>query len=150
MSDSLYVALIGLCGVLLAGLVQWLVARLTIRNEAERLRNQLSAEFNYQQLSEWQTQFRQVMSELLAATDPEIRPIPDKHTIVPLVLRAQLMLNPELPSHVLTNSLINHLALSVCGWHGEPDSAAILRLHSELLDASRETMFRPRHLSADG
>lgn len=144
MPDTISVALIGLCGVILAAFVQWLVAHYTVRNEAERLHKQLSAEFSYQQLSEWQTQFRQIIADLLAATDPEVSPNPDKKRVTLLVLRAQLMLNPSLRSHATTNALINQLALKVTGWHGAPDLHAILGLHGKLLDASRIVMYRPR------
>lgn len=144
MPDTISVALIGLCGVILAAFVQWLVARYTIRNETERLHKQLVAEFTYQQLSEWQTQFRQVMADLLAATDPDGNPRPDKKRITPLVLRAQLMLDPSLQSHAIVNSLVNQLTLKVNGWHGDPNLHAILGLHGKLLEASREVMFRPQ------
>lgn len=150
MPDTISVALIGLIGVLLAALVQWLIARFTVRNEADRLHRQLSTEFDLQQLSEWQTQFRQVIADLLVAMDPEVHPAPDKKRIIPLVLRAQLMLNPNLPAHGAVNSLINQLALKINGWHGEPDHSAILRLHGELLEASREVMYRPRAKSGEG
>ena len=150
MPDTVSVALIGLCGVLLAAFVQWLVARHTVRNETERLHKQLAAEFSYQQLSEWQTQFRQVMADLLAATDPDVNPSPDKKRITPLVLRAQLMLNPSLRSHATANALINQIALKVNGWHGDPDLHAILGLHGKLIEASREVMYRPRSESGEG
>ncbi|TXH02533.1 MAG: hypothetical protein E6R07_15030 [Nevskiaceae bacterium] len=150
MSDTITVSLIGLIGVLLAAFVQWLVARFTVRNEADRLHKQLSTEFDLQQLSEWKTQFRQVLADLLAATDPEANPTPNKKQIIPLVLRAQLMLNPNLTAHGTVNSLINQLALKVNGWHGEPDQTAILRLHGQLLEAAREVMYRPRSDSSEG
>lgn len=149
MSDTISVALIGLCGVLLAAFVQWLVARQTVRNETERLHKQLAAEFNYQQFSEWQSQFRQVIADLLAVTDPDVNPSPDKKHIIPLVLRAQLMLNPDLRSHAKANALINKIAVMVTGWHGDPDLHAILGLHGKLLEASREVMYRPRSGSGE-
>ena len=99
MPDTISVALIGLCGVVLAGFVQWLVARYTVRHETDRLHRQLVAEFNHQQLSAWQTQFRDIIADLLEATDPEVNFPPDKKRTIPLVLRAQLMLNPDLQGH---------------------------------------------------
>ena len=143
MPETISVALIGLCGVILAAFVQWLVARYTVRNEAERLHRQLVAEFNYQQLSAWQNQFRDTIAGLLEATDPEVTFPPDKKRIIPLVLRAQLMLNPALQGHRATNALINELALKVNGWHGQPDRSVILGIHGRLLEVSREAMYRP-------
>lgn len=149
MPDTIFVALIGLIGVLLAAFVQWLVARLTVRNEADRLHKQLSAEFDLQQLSEWQTQFRRIMADLLVATDPEVNPVPNKKRIIPLVLRVQLMLNPALPARGAVNALINQLALKINGWHGQSDHSSILGLHGKLLEASREVTYRPREKSVE-
>jgi len=100
-------------------------------------------EFRLQQLSEWQTEFRSVMSELLAVTDPEAQDSPPKERIIQLVLKAQLMLNPSLPAHTKVNNLVNALALAVNGWHGPQDISSILHIHAALLEASRETIFLP-------
>lgn len=143
MVNEVLAALIGVGGVLLGGTAQWIVARATIRSETERLHRQLSTEFRLQQFSEWQSEFRGVISELLALTDPEVQPELRKDRTIPLILKAQLMLNPLVRSHARVNGLINQLALVVNGWHGPQDAATILRIHGELLDASRETLFLP-------
>lgn len=143
MSAEILSALIGLGGALIGATIQWFVARSTIRSETERLHRQLSTEFRLQQFSEWQTEFRSVISELLAVTDPEAQNSLPKERIVQLVLKAQLMLNPNLPAHAKVNGLVNALALSTTGWHGPQDLSSILRIHSELLEASRETLFLP-------
>ena len=142
MAVEIIVAMIGVGGVVLGGAAQWLVARATIRAETERLHRQLSGEFKLQQYSEWQRRFQDVMADLLAATDPEAGAL-EQSTIVPLVLRAQLMLNPELPSHAKTNGLINRLALATGGWHGEQDTQSILTIHAALLDAAKATLYLP-------
>lgn len=142
MAVEIIVAMIGVGGVMLGGVAQWMVARATIRAETERLHHQLSNEFKLQQFSEWQSRFQDVMAELLVATDPEAGAL-EQSAIVPLVLRAQLMLNPKLPSHAKTNSLINRLALATGGWHGEQDTQSILTLHAALLDAAKATLYLP-------
>lgn len=143
MSVEILSALIGLGGAFVGATIQWFVARSTIRAETERLHRQLSTEFRLQQFSEWQIEFRSVMSELLAVTDPEAqRGLPNER-VVQLVLKAQLMLNPSLPAHAKVNGLINALALAVNGWHGPQDISSILRTHGDLLEASRETLFLP-------
>lgn len=143
MGIELLAALIGLGGTFVGAIVQWFVARSTIRAETERLHRQLSAEFQLAQFSEWQTEFRSVMSELLAFTDPETMKSYSKEQVIPLVLKAQLMLNPNIPSHKKVNALINKLALAVNGWHGPQDISSILCIHGELLDMSRETLYIP-------
>lgn len=115
MSDTSIGALIGLIGIVVAGLVQWVIARFTVRKEAERLYEQLTAEFDFQQQSAWASQFRQIMGDLLAVTDPEGSTM-EKRQIVPLILKAQLMLDLRLPAHRVVNSLINQLELKINGW----------------------------------
>ncbi|MCC9596985.1 MULTISPECIES: hypothetical protein [unclassified Rubrivivax] len=136
-------ALIGFGGALAGATIQWLVARSTIRAETERLLRQLGNEFRLQQYSKWQADFRATISELLAITDPEAQTPPQKGQITSLVLKAQLMLNPKLPAHAKVNALINTLALATNGWHGPQEVSSILRIHGELLDAARETLFLP-------
>lgn len=86
------------------------------------------------------------MSELLAATDPEANDKLETHRIVPLVLRAQLMLNPQLPHHAKVNDLVNKLALAVNGWDGDQDLRSVLTVHAALLDAARDTLYLPGKL----
>ena len=138
-------ALIGIGGIFIAGIIQWLITRVTVRSENERLHKQLSSEFNYQQLSEWQTQFRTIMSDLLATTDPEANINYDKTRIIPLILSAQLMLDPNIATHAQVNRLINSLALKVNGWQEENHIKLILEVHGQLLEAARKIIYRPEH-----
>ena len=108
MSDEIAAAFIALVGVAGAGVIQWLVTGHTVRAESERLRQQLFAEFHRAQFTEWQSKFRETVAHLLAATDPELNSRFEKAKVVPLVLRAQLMLNPKLPAHA--RELSNHSA----------------------------------------
>jgi hypothetical protein len=117
-SEGLIAALIGLAGVMLASIGQWLISRHVMRSETERLHRQLSSEFRLQQFSDWQAKFSEVMADLLAATDPECSSAYKKENTVRLVLKTQLLLNPSLPSHAKVNGLVNKLALTVNGWHG--------------------------------
>ena len=138
-------ALIGIGGIFIAGIIQWLITRVTVRSENERLHKQLSSEFNYQQLSEWQTQFRTIMSDLLATTDPEANINYDKTRIIPLILSAQLMLDPNIATHAQVNRLINSLALKVNGWQEENHIKLILEVHGQLLEAARKIIYHPEH-----
>jgi hypothetical protein len=143
MSEGLIAVLVGLAGVFFGSVCQWLISSRVIRSETERLHRQLSTEFRLQQFSEWQAKFSAVVADLLAATDPECLASHNKANTVQLVLRAQLLLNPSLPSHAKVNDLINKLALTVNGWHGKPDPSAVLDLHGALLDAARNTLYLP-------
>lgn len=144
MSENLLVAVIGLGGVIVGGSLQWLVSRYVVRSETERLHQQLITEFRNEQFSDWQRQLQSVISDLLIATDPEISQPFQKGKIVPLVLKAQLMLNPLVPTHARLNGLVNELALQVNGWHGQQqDMRTILSLHAALLEAAKKTMYLP-------
>lgn len=150
MEKELSAALMAVVGVILGGIIQWLAARYVVRSEAERLHRQLSIEFNHQMFSDWQVRFRETMAELLAASDPEVVGGEiDKARFVPLVLKAQLMLNRGIPEHAKVNSLINQLALEVNGWRGSPDTATVLRVHGDLLDAAMGAMYVPGKLAAN-
>src|SRR5262245_22362305 len=129
MPVELLAPLLGLAGAVLGGVVQWVVSRAAVRAETERLYEKLSAEFEIQQLSAWQAQFQTVMSELLCATDPELFAKVDKQRVIPLVHRANLLLNPNLRSHAQVNDLVNKLALVVNGWHGEQGMREVLEVH---------------------
>lgn len=142
MSNEIAAALVALLGVAVAGVVQWLVTRHTVRAESRRLRHQLFVEFDREQFSEWQSKFRDTVADLLAAADPELNVRADKARLIPLVLRAQLMLDPKLPAHARVNAVISQLALAVNGWH-ERSESEILALHSELLEAARAAMYLP-------
>lgn len=138
--------LLGLAGAALGAAVQWLVSRSTIRAETERIYQKLRTEFELQQLSAWQAKFQSVMSELLAATDPELAPTADKRRVIPLVHRATLLLNPTLPSHAKVNDLVVKLALAVNGWKGELDMREVLSVHAPLVEAARALTYAPGRL----
>jgi len=142
--------ILGLAGAAVGGVVQWLVARGAVRAETDRLYKKLSAEFQVQQFSAWQAEFQSVISEFLCATDPEMSPKSEKQRVIPLVLRANLLLNPHLPSHAAVNDLINQLALAVNGWQGEQGMREVLNLHAQLLLASRALIYAPGRRDKDG
>ena len=146
MAVEVLAALVGVGGVTVGAVVQWLVARNALRAETERLYAKLREEFHLQQFSAWQSQFQSVMSELLAVTDPEANDKLEKQRIIPLVLKAQLMLNPQLPHHAKVNDLVNKLALAVNGWHADQDLRSVLTVHAALLDAARDVLYLPGRL----
>ena len=99
----------------IGALVQWLVTRTVIRSEHERLRIQLQSEFHLRQFEQWQSRLQEIIADLLKETDPEVSQGLDRDRIVPLILRAQLMLNLKEPNHRNVNDLINQLGLAVNG-----------------------------------
>lgn len=140
-----YITVGGMVAAAIAtALVQWLVTKTVLRSEHKRLQAQLITDFQLKQFSQWQSDFITTIAELLAHTDPEVYPTPDRKHVVPLIQRAQLMLNLELDSHRKVNGLINELGLAVNKW--EPKGMSeILRLHGGLLEASRAAIYLPGH-----
>lgn len=129
---------------MVAALVQWLVTKTVLRSEHKRLQAQLKTDFQLKQFSQWQNDFVATISELLAHTDSEVYPTPERKKVVPLIQKAQLMLNLELDSHRKVNGLINELGLAVNKWEHK-DMSEILRLHGSLLEASRAAIYLPGH-----
>lgn len=143
MPTEIIAAFVAVGGVMLGGILQWFVSRSVVRSETERLRRQLSIEFNFQQFSTWQANFQETIAHLLAATDPEIAKPYKRETIFPLVLKAQLMLNQNIPAHARANHYINDLAMRVCGWSESQDDHAVLCSHAGLLEAAKNALYIP-------
>ena len=142
-ATAAYITIGGMFGVAaITALTQWLVTRSIIRSEHERLHTQLRSDFKLSQFSKWQEEFLQVVSELLANTDPEIYPTPKREEVVPLIQKAQLLLNLDIQSHRNVNALINELGLAVNRWEARGLSE-ILGIHGRLLEAARDAIYLP-------
>jgi len=134
----------GMLGVAIVGaMIQWIVTRTVTRSEHERIRIQLQSESRLRRTEQWHVRFQETIADLLKETDPEVNPEQSSEKVVPLILRAQLMLSPKEPAHSRLLALITELGLVVNGWHGTRDVGAILRIHGELLDAAREILALP-------
>jgi DNA-directed RNA polymerase subunit L len=140
-----YITVGGMFGVaVVTALVQWFVTRTILRSEHQRLHIQLQTDFRLKQFSQWQQEFISTISELLTHTDPEVYPTPERTKVVPLIQKAQLMLNLELEAHRKVNGLINELGLAVNKWETR-DLREVLSIHSRLLEAARAALYLPGH-----
>ncbi|HHI94629.1 MAG TPA: hypothetical protein ENK04_14150 [Gammaproteobacteria bacterium] len=140
---SAYITIGGMFGVAaVTAITQWLVTKSIIRSEHERLHTQLSSDFKLGQFSKWQDEFLTTISELLASTDPEVHPEPKREKVVPLIQKAQLLLNLEIPVHRKVNGLINELGLAVNNWEVRGLSE-VLGIHGRLLEAARDAIYLP-------
>lgn len=134
----------GMLGVaLLTAAVQWIVTRTVVRSEHHRLETQLTSEFRLRQFESWQNRFQDTVADLLAALDPEANVTINPEKVVPLIHKAQLMLNLDLESHRNINSLIIQLGLATNGWTPGHQVSDLLRLHGDLLDAVRKALYLP-------
>lgn len=127
----------------LTTITQWIVTKRIISSEHSKISIQINSEFKLKQFELWQNDFKEAMSLLLAATDPEIRKPFNKNEIVPLVHKIQLMLNLSNPGHKKVNGLVNALALAVNGWHNNIDETTILTTQGQLIDACKEILYLP-------
>ncbi len=130
------------CVGVATALVQWFVTRAILRSEHQRLHIQLQTDFRLRQMSQWQQEFVSTISELLAHTDPEVYPMPERKKVVPLILKTQLMLNLDMEAHRKVNQLTNELGLAVTKWETRGLSE-ILGIHGRLLEASRAAIYLP-------
>lgn len=131
------------CVATLGAIVQWRVTHTVIKSEHERTKAQINSEFRHRQFEIWQDKFQEVIAQLLKVTDPEINPNMDRASFVPLIHKAQLMLNLNEQSHMKVNALINELGLAVNGWTQHHDRSEMLRLHGSLMEAARDTFYLP-------
>lgn len=138
-----YITIGGMFGVALITVIsQWLVTKSIMRSEHERLKLEISSEFKNNQFSKWQEEFLETISTLLSNADPEVYPTPEREKIVPLIQKAQLLLNLNIQSHSKVNALINELGLAVNKWE-ERGMSEILGISGRLLEASRDVIYLP-------
>ncbi len=139
-----YVTVGGMLGVaFLTAMTQWIVTKNIIRSEHQRINNQLNSEFRLRQFESWQKDFKETIANLLQETDPQLNPSLNNDSAIPHILRAQLMLNLDIPSHKKVNGIINNLGLAVTGWQSDNDAATLLNIHASLLDAAKDIMYLP-------
>ena len=143
MSTELLIALIALVGTFISQITLWFVTKSTIQAATERLHSQISREYELKQFSNWQSELRESISELLTVTDPEGQESISKHLVAKFAHKTQLLLNQNIANHASVNRLVNQLALQVNDWLPVDNHSEILRTHSELLEASKEILYLP-------
>lgn len=146
------ITVFGMLGAAILGFMsQWIVTKTTLRAEHKRMLDQLKSdrdimlsqlrsEYHLRQEENWKETFRVTISELLSETDPEIHPDLNKTKVVPLIHRAQLILNTNDVNQQKINKLITELGLAVNGWFETQDMTSIYILHGQLLEASRQML----------
>lgn len=133
----------GMVGVaLVTAATQLLATRAVMRSEHKRLLTQVNSNFRSQQFAWWQDEFVDAISKLLASTDPELYARPEPQAVIPLIHRAQLLLNVHKADHLKVRKLISELGKAVNGWE-ERTPSEVLRIHSELLEAASRTIYLP-------
>ena len=143
MSIELLIALIALVGTFISQITLWFITKSTIHAATERLHSQISREYELEQFSNWQSELRESISELLIVTDPEGQESVSKHLVAKFTHKTQLLLNQNIASHSIVNQLVNQLALQVNGWQQVESHSDILRTHHDLLEASKEILYLP-------
>jgi len=139
-----YLTVGGMLGVAILGAIsQWFISKRVVSEEHKRLEIQLKSEFQSKRHEKWESDILEAITELLTATDPEINPEINSALVTKHVNRVQLLLNDKNPLQGQVNGLVNHLALAVNGWQGNRDELPILKIHGQLLDASKKLIYQP-------
>ncbi len=139
-----YLTVGGMFGVAVLGaLSQWLISRKVVNEEHKRLAIQLRSEFQAKRHEKWESDVLEAITNLLTVTDPEINSEIIPAVVTKHVHRVQLLLNHKNPIQGEVNNLVNHLALAVNGWYGNRDELPILKIHGQLLDASKKLIYQP-------
>lgn len=140
-----YLTVGGMLGVAILGAIsQWFISKKIVNEEHRRLEIQLRSEFQAKRHEKWESDILEEITELLTATDPEINVEINPAIVTKHVIRVQLLLNHENALQGQVNNLVNHLALAVNGWQGNKDELPILKIHGQLLDASKKLIYQPK------
>jgi len=139
-----FLTVIGMLGVaILSAITQWLITKRILKEETQRLSLRLNSEFKVQLHQKWESDVLDSLTELLKATDPEIRGGIINSEVAKKVTRFQLLLDNSKPLQGQVNNIANHLALSATGKKGPVDEIEILKLHGQLQDLAKKMIYHP-------
>ncbi len=128
---------------LITSILQWKITKKIIHSEYLKLETQQNKEFKINQFSIWQKEMIDIISNLIAYTDPDIYPIFKIEKILPLLLKAQLILNTNENNHKKVNGLLNQLGKAVNRNPEEYDHNEIFRIRGEIIDSTKEIIYLP-------
>ena len=134
----LFIAIIGVIS-------QWLITKRVVSEEHKRMLVQVESERYARQHEKWEADIIDGITGLLKATDPEINSEINSSAVTGDVLRVQLLLNTSDPNQERVNQLVNQLALIVNGWQEAENSSELLRIHGQLLEATKLLIYQPRN-----
>ncbi|MCG7927620.1 MAG: hypothetical protein JAY67_19040 [Candidatus Thiodiazotropha taylori] len=139
-----YITIGGMLGVAILGVIsQWVITRRIVSEEHKRILMQVNSERFARQHEKWEADIIEGISGLLKATDPEINPKINHIAVTGYVLRVQLLLNTNDPNQDRVNKLVNQLALTANGWQPAESPSVLLRIHDQLLEATKPLIYRP-------
>ncbi|MEE2733510.1 MAG: hypothetical protein VYA55_22000 [Pseudomonadota bacterium] len=138
------VTVVGMLGVSILGfLSQLLTTNRVLRAERDRVLAQVNSERYARQHENWENIIVENVSGLLKSTDPEINSEIDPVLVTGFVLKIQLQLNTKDPNQNRVNQLVNEIALKANGWEGEQQASDLLKVHDQLLEATKILIYRP-------
>ena len=141
-----YITIGGMFFVSLVGVIsQWLITKRIVSEERKRISLQVNSERYARQHEKWETEIIESITGLLKATDPEINPTINPATVTGFVLRAQLLLNTKDPNQDRVNHFVNQLALAANRWKEVGGPAELLKVHDQLLQATKLLIYQPRN-----
>ena len=130
----------GMIGVALISLAaQLFTTRLLFHKERRRQISQIDSDIKSKALFQWKESVQENVSELLAATDPEISAATEKQQVVRSTLKIQLELDESIAEQAALNRAINKLSLAVNGWE-QKTSKDIFGLQNEVLQATKDAV----------
>lgn len=139
-----YITIGGMLGVSILGAIsQWVITKRIVVEEHRRMLAQIHSERFARQHEKWEADIIQGVTGLLKATDPEINSKIDRAAVTGHVLRVQLLLNTKDPNQDRVNQLVNQLALTANGWQPAESPSELLRIHAQLLEATKLLIYRP-------
>ena len=141
-----YLTVGGMLFISIIGVIsQWIITKRVVSEEHKRMLVQVDSERYARQHEKWEADIIDGITGLLKATDPEINSEINSAAVTGYVLRVQLLLNTSDPSQGRVNQIVNQLALVVNGWQEAENSSELLRIHDQLLEATKFLIYQPRN-----
>ena len=156
MSEQVLSALVGVGGAVLVAITstitQWRTTKLAIQADHQKIMDQIVGEMKAGSLERRHERLLEALSELLAASDPQVAPGGDYSTTVRLITRIQLMLNLQSPPEARLNGCLNRLGLVLQEYvaaqeydidQKSTETSALLAAHADVIDAARSVVAQP-------
>jgi len=138
------ITVLGMIGVaIFTSITQFIVTKIIIRSEHDRINLQLNSEFKLRQYENWQTRFQNIASDLLTELDPTLnKHLDNERKSVEQIHKIQMMLNLDIPLHNELNTLVSELGLGINNKNDNYTESGLLQLHSNIVTCIRKIIFQ--------
>jgi energy-converting hydrogenase Eha subunit H len=162
MSDTVVAALITVAGmlgvVIVTALVQLSTTRQVIKSERDKTLSLIHGQAATSREERRRERILDIVSEIVASTDPEVNATIDYQRIVKLINRVQLLLDFDSHREALLNGAVNELGITLGRvlarepedqWEDAERRKVILQAHGKVIDLARSVFVANQEHQAD-